>query len=128
MHYTRSFTSFAISSYPGPVGDLPAFEEYRTDLKGNPLDASSLGDLFMITSDFTSTWLYLSPADQHDSHFRYFGIQTIRNRECHVVGFAQDPERARSVGGFSTSRARASSCWSKDWRGSTPKPSRSCGS
>ena len=80
---------------PRPAGDVPAFEEYRTDLKGNPLDATSLGDLIMITSNFASTWLYLSPADQHDSHFRYFGIQTIRNRECHVVGFAQDPERAR---------------------------------
>ncbi len=54
----------------------------------------------MITSNFASTWLYLSPADQHDSHFRYFGIQTIRNRECHVVGFAQDPERVHSVGGI----------------------------
>jgi hypothetical protein len=85
---------------PRPVGDLPAFEEYRTDLKGNPLDASSLGDLFSITSGFASIWLYLSPADQHDSRFRHFGIQTIRKRECHVVGFAQDPERARSVGGL----------------------------
>jgi hypothetical protein len=42
----------------------------------------------------------LSPADQRASHFRYFGIQTIRNRECYVVGFAQEPERARSVGGL----------------------------
>jgi hypothetical protein len=85
---------------PGPAGSLPAFEEYRTDLKGNPLDVSSLSDLFMITSGFASSWLYLSPADQHDSRFRLFGIQTIRNRECHVVGFAQDPERVRSAGGF----------------------------
>ena len=52
----------------------------------------------MITSDFASTWLYLSPADQRSSRFRYFGIQTIRNRECHVVGFAQDPERVHGVG------------------------------
>jgi hypothetical protein len=85
---------------PRPVGDVPAFEEYRTDLKGNPLDASILSDLIMITSNYASTWLYLSPADQHDSHFRHFGIQTLRNRECHVVGFAQEPERARSVGGL----------------------------
>jgi hypothetical protein len=52
----------------------------------------------MITSGFASSWLYLSPAEQHDNRFRYFGIQTIRNRECHVVGFAQDPERARRAG------------------------------
>jgi len=83
---------------PRPVGDVPAFEEYRTDLKGNPLDASSLSGLTMITSNYTSTWLYLSPADQHASRFRHFGIQTIRNRECHVVGFAQEPESTRFVG------------------------------
>jgi hypothetical protein len=83
---------------PRPVGDVLSFEEYRTDLEGNPLDASSLSDLIMITANYVSTWLYLSPADQHDSHFRYFGIQPILNRECHVVGFAQDPERVQSVG------------------------------
>jgi hypothetical protein len=83
---------------PWPVGDFPAFDEYRTDLKGNPLDDPSLGDFFWITFDFASTWLYLSPANQHVSRFRHFGIETIRKRECHVVGFAQDPERARSVG------------------------------
>jgi len=85
---------------PRPVGDFPAFEEYRTDPKGNPLDNSSLSDLVMITSNYTSTWLYLSPANQHDSRFRHFGIQRIRNRECQVVGFAQEPERARTVSGL----------------------------
>jgi hypothetical protein len=58
----------------------------------------SLGDFYMITSGFASTWLYLSLAEQHDNRFRYLGIQAIRNRECHVVGFAQDPQRARAVG------------------------------
>ena len=85
---------------PKPGGDAPAFDEYRTDLKGTPLGASSLRDFSMLTSNFASNWLYLSPADQRRSRFRYFGTQTIRNRECHVVGFAQDPERARSGGGF----------------------------
>jgi hypothetical protein len=83
---------------PRQAGDVLAFEEYRTDLKGNPLDALSLRDLTMITSNYTSTWLYLSPADQRTSRFRHFGIQTIRSRKCHVVGFAQEPKRARSVG------------------------------
>jgi hypothetical protein len=85
---------------PRPVGDLPAFEEYRTDLKGNPFAAASPSQLFMITSRYTSTCAYLSPADQRDSRFRHFGIQTIRNRECHIVGFAQAPEKARTVGGL----------------------------
>jgi hypothetical protein len=85
---------------PRPMGDFPGFEEYRTDLKGNPLDVSSLGDLFMITTDFVSTGLYLSTANQPDNNFRLFGIQAIRNRECHVVGFAQDPDRVHTVSLF----------------------------
>jgi hypothetical protein len=85
---------------PRAMGDFPAFEEYRTDLKGNPRDASNLGDLLMITSNFVSTGLYLSTANRPDSNFRHFGIQAIRNRECHIVGFAQDPERVHSIGLF----------------------------
>jgi hypothetical protein len=85
---------------PRTLGDPPGLEEYRTDLKGNPVNPSSLDARFMITADFVSTWLYLSAADQPDSTFRYFGIQAIRNRECHVVGFAQNPERVHSVGVF----------------------------
>jgi hypothetical protein len=95
---TTALHRFRYIVIPRPVGDLPAFEEYRTDLKGNPLAAASISHLFMITSRYTSTCAYLRPADQHDSRFRHFGIQTIRNRECHVVGFAQEPEKARTVG------------------------------
>jgi len=83
---------------PQPASGVPAFVEYRTELNGSPLDASTPGGVTMITSNYASTWLFLSPADQHDNHFRYFGTQTIRNRECYVVGFAQDPERFRRAG------------------------------
>jgi len=85
---------------PRPVGDVRILDEYRTDPQGNAPEKSNFGDLYMLTSGFASTWLYLSPAEQHDSRFRYFGTQTIRNRECYVVGFAQDPERARRVAEF----------------------------
>lgn len=85
---------------PWPSGDIPAFEEYRTDLNGNPLDASSLRGFSMTSSKYASTFLYFSPVDQHDSRFRYFGKQTIRDRECLVVGFAQLPEKARRIDRF----------------------------
>jgi len=98
MHYTPKHRLFRYIVLPRPVGNVLAFEEYRTDSSGNPLDASSLRNLFMVTSDFASTWLYLSAGDQRGSRFRYFGTQTMRNRECHVVGFAQDPDRVPSVG------------------------------
>ena len=97
---SRSFLKFRYIAIPRPTGDFPGFEEYRTDLKGNPVDPAGLSDLFFITANFTSTCLYLSPADQHASHFRHFGIQTIRERECHVVGFAQEPESVRRAGRF----------------------------
>jgi hypothetical protein len=85
---------------PWPVGDVPAFEEYRTDLHGNTVDASNLRGFSMTSAKYASTCLYFSPADQHDNRFRYFGTQTMRERECHVVGFAQQPEKARRIDRF----------------------------
>ena len=85
---------------PRPFGDVGAFEEYRTDPAGNPPTKLNFNNFYMLTSGFASSWLYLSPAERHDSDFRYFGKQTIQNRECHVVGFAQDVERARRLGEF----------------------------
>ena len=100
MRYTPKHRLFRYIVIPRPVGNALAFEEYRTDPDGNPLDESSLRDLFMLTSGFASSWLHFSAADQASSRFRYFGVQTMRNRECHVVGFAQDPARAHRVAGF----------------------------
>ena len=84
--------------FPRRVDDLDSLEEYRTDPERNQPGELKFGDLFMITSGFASTWMFLSPEEQHDSQFRYFGTQRIRNRECHVVGFAQDPGKARNFG------------------------------
>jgi hypothetical protein len=85
---------------PRPSGDIPGFDEYRTNLGGKPLGASSLSDLFMITSNFVSTGLFFGTANQPGSDFRLFGIEAIRDRQCQVVGFAEKPERAQSVGAF----------------------------
>jgi len=51
-----------------------------------------------ITSGFASILQFFNPDQRYDSHFRYFGTQWIRNRKSYVIGFAQDPERARNVG------------------------------
>ena len=85
---------------PRPEGDVWFLDEYRTDPEGNPTEKMTTRDLYMVTSGFASTWLYLSPGERHQNHFRYFGIQTLRNRECYVVGFAQDSERTRRIEGF----------------------------
>lgn len=100
MSYSRVARDFHYVVVRGPGGDLPAFTEYRTDLKGEPLNAASFWDFSMITSGFASSWAFFRPEERQDSHFRYFGTQTIRSRECQVVGFAQDPERATDLGVF----------------------------
>jgi hypothetical protein len=80
-----------------PSNGVNVLKEYRTNPVGAPAAKFSLGDLYMLTQGFASTWLHLSPAEQPDSHFRYFGTQTIRKRECRVVAFAQVPARAGRV-------------------------------
>jgi len=83
---------------PQIKGGLPGFKEYRTDLNGSPVGKRNLNRISMITSDFASTGLYMSAAHQSESDFRHFGMEVIRKRECHVVGFAQVPERVHTVG------------------------------
>jgi hypothetical protein len=86
---------------PNPVGDILAFDEYRTDRSGKLLDEADLtGPKKMITSNFALSWPYFSPADQRDNRYRYFGTQSLQKRECYVVGFAQKPGVAHSVSGF----------------------------
>jgi hypothetical protein len=95
MSQPRTFRYIVV---PRPGDHVPAFEEYRTDLKGNPLKATHPSGLFMITSGYVSTCLFLSPSDQDYGRFRHFGIQTLRERECHVVGFAQEAARVHRTG------------------------------
>jgi hypothetical protein len=92
--------SFHYIIIPKQEGDLLTFSEYRTDTKGKPINMKDLKDLIMVTSNFTSNWLYFSPPDQRDSRFRYFGTQKMRKEDCYVVGFVQVPGRARNISVF----------------------------
>ncbi len=83
-----------------PADDPLMFREYRTDSQGHPLDLTSLADLRLITTNFTGSWAYLNSSDQQESRFRYLGEESIRKRQCYVVGFAQIPEVARNVSTF----------------------------
>jgi hypothetical protein len=85
---------------PKQEGPLLTFSEYRTNTKGNPVNMRDLRDLNMVTSNFTSSWLYFSLPDQRDSRFRYLGREKMRKADCYVVGFAQVPSRARSFSVF----------------------------
>jgi hypothetical protein len=97
--YHRKF-QYIVIAHPDDI--VPTFEEYRTDLNGSPLDQSRLRHLPMMTYNFVSSGLFFSPADQRENRFRYFGVQKIRDRECQVVGFAQNPERVHRVNIFQT--------------------------
>ena len=85
---------------PGPAGNPLMFKEYRTNLKGQPIDLASLADLRLITTNFTGSWAYFSPSNQPESRFRYFGDEPIRKQFCYVVGFAQRPDVARNFTTF----------------------------
>ena len=80
---------------PEPVGDLPIFEEYRTDGAGRPFESARVPGPWMFTTNFMGDCIYFSPSDQPHNRFRYFGTQSVQKRECYVVGFAQRPEVAR---------------------------------
>ena len=86
---------------PHPEDIVPTFEEYRTDLNGKSLNASKYRHLPLVTYGFISAVLLLSPSDQSEAHFRYFGIQKVHDRVCYVLGVAQDPAKAHRVGRFS---------------------------
>ena len=85
---------------PRPAGDPLMFKEFRTDPKGKPIDLTSLGDLRLITTNFTGSWAYFNPSNQPESRFRYFGDAAIRKQLCYVVGFAQRPAVARNFTTF----------------------------
>jgi len=107
MREPTRYLKFRYIVIPQATFDIPAFDEYRTDLDGKPIDALRMRGLSMTSSKYASTSLYFSPADQSDSRFRYFGTERLRDRECHVVGFAQQPARARRIIRFRTQRETA---------------------
>jgi hypothetical protein len=106
-HYPTVEHKYHYIVLPLPGEDLPGFEEYRTDLKGVAISNLKPTRTYMLTSDFASISLYLRPADQPVTRFRYFGTQAIREHACHVIGFAQDPMRVHRAAEFSSDGRRA---------------------
>jgi hypothetical protein len=71
------------------------FKEYRTDLKGRPVEKTGAKPGYMLTSGFVFAQLYLQPSHQRESAFRYLGRQSIGGRKCEILAFAQRPGLAR---------------------------------
>ncbi|MHB8653759.1 MAG: hypothetical protein ACYDA9_07765 [Terriglobia bacterium] len=77
-------------------------EEYRTNLRGDRTEPTGLNSGLMLSTGFATTSLLFHPAYQNGSTFRYLGRQVANGRECHVVAFAETPEKARMIERFST--------------------------
>lgn len=80
-------------------------DEYRTDSKGQPVEADHLlpGAAFM-TEGFASLPALFLPERQPESTFRYLGEQKMNKQQTLVVAFAQRPRAARTVGTFNSGR------------------------
>jgi hypothetical protein len=80
-------------------------EEYRTDFRGNQASLGGLGERLMITQGFAAHALHFHPLFQSGSRFRYLGRQALNGIDAHVLAFAQRPETAMIIEGFTTDRA-----------------------
>ena len=71
----------------------PLMGEFRTDLKGRPIDYRSLGHgRIFLTYGFATTPLqHFHPRNQTDCRFRDFGRQMVGGQQTEVVGFVEVP-------------------------------------
>jgi len=66
--------------------------EYRTDMKGRPVDYQNLPNVPILTYGFATAPLqHYNPLNRTASRFRYFGRQLVDKKETDVVGFAEIP-------------------------------------
>ena len=88
--YTKM--NYRIQTDPDPELGLLLLNEYRTNLKnepipnlgGNPGDPQSVG--------LGNTWLLFDTRNLKEARFRYLGRQKLNKHETFVVAFAQIPE------------------------------------
>ena len=71
----------------------PLMGEFRTDLKGRPIDYRNIGHgRVFLTYGFATTPLqHFHPRNQTDCRFRDFGRQMVEGQQTEVVGFVEVP-------------------------------------
>jgi len=77
-------------------------EEYRTDKNGDRTAPKGLSEGLMLTSGFVSASLMFHPSYQAGASFRLLGRQDVAGHHCHVIAFAQKPEKPKMIEGFNT--------------------------
>jgi hypothetical protein len=92
-------TKLAIDNFryiviPHLDGDTQKFEEYRIGASDqNPYLAIPSPSLKLLTTGHVAMFLHFDSTDQKFNHYQYLGTQSLRDKNCHVVAFAQDPSR-----------------------------------
>jgi hypothetical protein len=76
-------------------GEAEGLEEYRTDLKGRPLDSKALARGGLLTSGFAAHSIYFHRNYQSGSRFRLVG-RTKKQPALDVVAFAEIPELSKT--------------------------------
>ncbi len=76
-----------------------AIRELRTDFKNRQV-GSSVDRVAPHGFGFAYQWLLLTPANQSELRFRYFGKQVMDNRQTFVVGFVQIPAQVKEPGKY----------------------------
>jgi len=71
----------------------PLMGEFRTDLKGRPIDYRSIGHgrIFLTYGFVTTPLQHFHPRNQTDCRFRDFGRQMVGGQQTEVVGFVEVP-------------------------------------
>jgi hypothetical protein len=73
------------------------FEEFRTDLKGKPVELKSIRN-YLLTTGYAGSAHFFHPYQLSASRFRYLGIE--KDTGVLVVAFAQKPEAGECHGVF----------------------------
>lgn len=89
--YETHFFTYRIVHQQNASG-RDAIHEFRTDAHDRPIDDSSQKIRRPFSVGFATTWLFFSPGNLHEIHFRYLGEQRIGDYETYVLAFTQIPE------------------------------------
>jgi len=79
-------------------------EEIRADEYGGRTASKSVKAGLMLTSGFATASLVFYPAYQSGATFRLLGKQVLAGHQCYVVGFAQNPSKAKTGERFDTGK------------------------
>jgi hypothetical protein len=87
---TRIFNYRIVHKQKPSGGDV--LEEFRTDVRDQPIDYSANNASRPLGVGFATMWLFFFPGNLHESRFRYLGQQSVGSRKTYVLAFAQIPE------------------------------------